>query len=138
MHASFSLSLSLSLSLVDPIVKHITVPPVIQAGKEVTIYTTFAAKPRPPVTDIPSLAVEVRNGSEQNSSTVNSSMQIVLSPTNRTEYIIVHTFVVPLDLDDGTTVRPTLALPDGWSFPGESTFEPVGVVFPGECAYTHT
>ena len=123
------LPLSPPLSAVDSVINHISVPPVIQAGKEVTIYATFAAKPLPPT--FPSLIVDVIN--EPSVPTIVTSMQIVPSPTNDTEYIILHTFVVPLDFNKTTKIRPRFSTPpDGWRSLVELTFEPIGVVFPGE------
>ena len=52
-YMEFSLSLSLSLSTVNPVVNDVNLPPVMEAGKEATVYTTFAAKPSS--SDLPSL-----------------------------------------------------------------------------------
>ena len=116
---------------------HVTVPPVIQAGKEATIYTTVAAKPLPP--DIPSLFAGVRQFSEANSTEIDTYTRVISSPSNDTEYIILHTFVVPSEVEEMTA---RLQLPDGWKSVVEISFEPISVVtFPGEtctCVYTHT
>ena len=116
-----------SLSAVNPVINHVSVPPVVQAGKEVTIFATFAAKLLPPA--FPSLIIDV----EPSVPTINTSMQIVPNPTNDIEYIILYTFVVPLDFDETTQIRPRFStLPEDWSSLAELTFEPIGVVFPGE------
>ena len=117
----------------------ITVPPVIQAGKEATVYTTVAAKPLPP--DIPSLIVKVRQPNEVNSTEIDTAAQIIPSPTNRTEYIILHKFVVPVNVEEMTVAAPRFDLPENWTSTGDISFEPIGVVvIPGETctrAYTH-
>ena len=102
---------------------------MIQAGKEVTIYATIAAKPLP--SEFPPLTVDVIN--EPSVSIINTSMQIVPNPNNDTEYVILHTFVVPLDFDETTKIRPRFSTPpEDWSSLVELTFERIGVVFPGE------
>ena len=111
----------------------ITFPPVVQAGKEETIYTTIAVKPLP--ANLPSLNVTLMHS--DGSSTVDAiSNWTIPSPSNSFEYIILHTFTIPLEVDSMTSVFLRIDLPNDqvWRNIEDSQLAigGIGIIFPGE------
>ena len=127
-------SLSLSLSTVDPVVNDVNLPPVMEAGKEATVYTTFAAKPLP--SDLPLLNVSVIQGNETSRIDTSVRVRTTPSPTNTTEYIILHTFMVPKEFEG---VAFSYSLPLDWSSDSsvDLTLGPIGIVLLGEMNIAH-
>ena len=128
-------SLSLFISPVAPVVNRVTFPPVVQAGKEETIYTTIAVKPLPAI--LPSLNVTLTCMHSNGSSTIDAiSAWTTPSPSNSIEYIILHTFTVPLEVDCVTFVFLRIDLPNDqvWRNIDNSQLAigDIGIIFPGE------
>ena len=64
-------------------------------------------------------------------------VRTIPSPTNITEYIILHTFVVPLEFE---WVAFSYSLPLGWSSDSSVDLKlgPIGIVLLGEMNIAHT
>ena len=99
------------------------------AGKTETVYTIINSKPRPAETPGVNVTLITGNGSRLS---LNSSTLLVSDPNIKIKYVAIHTFDVPSDVDDDTTIRLEFIQPHDWPYPGSlSSTIPV---IPGERA----